>query len=197
MMYLSKLNFKLLLLLNVILCLSACSKPDVTDNNYGYSLDTYINNVKYTTSSVATFVQPNQLGCVANKTYSLTNVGQINVDSYFLDVYLKHYSINVDFATVKTGAHKIYDGGQLLSATTCHYDLIIGLVDNSIPSIYNNTILQTTNITNNITSIVKKDSTTATYTYLVSGNFSCNFKNTNNATIPVVGSYTIPLKIAR
>jgi hypothetical protein len=175
----------------------ACSKPDVADNSYGYFLDTYINNVKYTTSSVATFVQPNQLGCVANKTYTLTNVGQINVDSYFLDVYIKHYSKNVDFATIKPSAHKIFDGGQLLSASPCNCDLVIGLVDNSIPSIYNNTLLQSTNIVNNITSITKKDSTTATYTYLMSGNFSCNFKNTNSAMIPVVGTYSIPIKVSR
>jgi hypothetical protein len=196
-MYLIEKNFKLILILTISIVLNACSKPDPLDNAYGYSLDTYINNVKYTTSSVASFIQPNQLGCVANKTYTLTNVGQINVDNYFLDVYLKHYSKYTDFAVVKPGAHKIFDGGQLLSATTCNYDLVIGLVDNSIPSIYNNTILQTTNIINNITTITKKDSTAATYTYVVTGNFSCNFKNTNNSIIPVVGSYTIPLKIAK
>lgn len=177
--------------------LNACSKPDAASFNYNYFLETYINNVKYTTNSVSTFVQPNQMGCVANKTYTLTNIGQINVDSYFLDVYIKHYSKNSDFATLKLGTHKIYDGGQLLSATNCNCDLVIGLVDNSIPSIYNNTILQSTNIVNNITSIVKKDSTVATLTYSVSGNFSCNFKNTNNVIIPVVGNYTIPIKVAK
>lgn len=180
-----------------ILAFGACSKPDALDNNYGYFLDAYIDNVKYTTSSVAPFVQQNQDGCVANKTYTLTNVGQINVDSYFLDVYFKHYSKNEDFASIKPGSHRIYDGGQLLRPTSCNCDLIIGLVDNSIPSIYNNTILQTTNIVNKITSITKKDSTTATYTYLVSGNFSCNFKNTNNKIIPLVGNYTIPVKVSR
>ena len=197
MMNMCKVGIKVLIILVISSSLYSCSKPDAADNSYGYFLDAYINNVKYTTSSVASFVQPNQLGCVANKAYTLTNLGQINVDSYFLDVYLKHYSKNVDFATIKPGAHKIYDGGQLLSATTCNCDLVIGLVDNSIPSIYNNTILQSTNIVNNITAITKKDSTAATYTYLISGNFSCNFKNTNSVTIPVVGNYTIPIKIAR
>jgi hypothetical protein len=175
----------------------ACSKPDDATTNYDYFLNAYINNVKFTTNTVAAFVQPNQLGCVANKTYTLTNVGQINVDSFFLDVYLKHYSKYADFSAIKPGAHKIYDGGQLLSATPCNCDLVIGLVDNSIPSIYNNTILQSTNIVNNITAITKKDSTTAAYTYLITGNFSCNFKNTNNVSIPVVGSYSIPIKLAR
>ncbi len=188
---------QLFIFLIVCSIITACSKPDPVDNNYGYFLDAYINNVKYTTSSVASFVQQNQLGCVANKTYTLTNVGQVNVDSYFLDVYLKHYSKYTDFATVKPAAHKIYDGGQLLSTTNCNCDLLIGLVDNSIPSIYNNTILQSTNIVNNITAITKKDSTVASYTYIISGNFSCNFKNTNNINIPVVGNYTIPIKVAR
>lgn len=178
-------------------CVYACSKPDDATTNYDYFLNAYINNVKFTTNTVAAFVQTNQLGCVANKTYTLTNVGQINVDSFFLDVYLKHYSKYADFSAIKPGAHKIYDGGQLLSATPCNCDLVIGLVDNSIPSIYNNTILQSTNIVNNITAITKKDSTTVAYTYLITGNFSCNFKNTNNVNIPVVGSYSIPIKLAR
>ena len=197
MIDLYKLKTKIFLFILLSIGVTSCSKPDAADNIYGYFLDAYINNVKYTTSSVSSFVQQNQLGCVANKTYTLTNVGQINVDSYFLDVYLKHYSKNSDFATIKPGAHKIYDGGQLLSATTCNCDLIIGLVDNSIPSIYNNTILQPTNIVNNITAISKKDSTVATYTYLITGNFSCNFKNTNNVTIPIVGNYSIPIKVAK
>jgi len=190
-------SIKICMLFMFSFALSACSKPDVLDNNYGYFLDAYINNVKYTTSSVATFVQQNQPGCITTKTYTITNVGQINVDSYFLDVYLKHYAKNADFTTIKPGAHKIYDGGQLLSASTCNCDLIIGLVDNSIPNIYNNTLLQSTNIVSNITTITKKDSTAATYTYLISGNFSCNFKNTNNVNIPVVGNYTIPIKVAK
>jgi hypothetical protein len=193
----TKNKFNIFLFVLLMIGVSACSKPDPYTSNYDYFLDAYINNVKYTTSSVASFVQQNQSGCVANKTYTLTNLGQINVDKYFLDVYLKHYSKNSDFSSVKPNAHKIYDGGQLLSASTCNCDLIIGLVDNSIPSIYNNTILQSTNIVNNITVITKKDSTAATYTYLISGNFSCNFKNTNNAVIPVVGNYSIPIKVVK
>jgi len=185
----------LLLCLTIGLC--ACSKPDEGATNYNYFLNAYINNVKYTTNSVSTFIQPNQLGCVANKTYTLTNVGQISVDSYFLDVYVKHYSKNADFSTNQIGTHKIYDGGQLLSATSCNCDLIIGLIDNNIPNIFNNTILQSTNIVSNITAISKKDSTTANYTYSITGNFSCNFKNTNNVVIPVVGNFTIPIKISK
>lgn len=175
----------------------SCSKPDEVVSSYDYYLNVYINNVKYNTNNVANFVQPNQTGCVANKPYTLTNVGQINVDSFFLDVYLKHYSKYVDFSNVKPGNHKIYDGGQLLSGTNCNCDLAIGLVDNNIPSIYNNTILQTTNIVNNITSIKKKDSTALTMTYIVNGNFSCNFKNTKNAIIPVVGNFSVPIKVTR
>lgn len=181
----------------IILVNISCSKPDASSSNYDYFLDVYINNVKYSTNNVSTFVQNNQTGCVANKVYTLTNIGQINVDNYFLDVYLKHYSKNTDFASVKPAAHKLFDGGQLLNGTYCNCDIALGLVDNSIPSIYNNTILQSTNMVNNITSITKKDSTVATYTYIINGNFSCNFKNTNNVTIPVVGNFSVPIKVAR
>ncbi|NDA64498.1 MAG: hypothetical protein EBX50_21085, partial [Chitinophagia bacterium] len=149
------------------------------------------------TNSVSTLVLANQTGCLTTKSYSVTNVGQINVDSFFLDCYIKHHNKNIDIATMKAGAYKIYDGGQLLSSSGCNGDLIIGLVDNSIPSIFNNTILQSTNIVHNITNITKKDSTTTTITYVITGNFSCNFKNTNNRIIPVVGTYKLPLKAAK
>jgi len=185
------------LFLTFVLGFFSCSKSDDVEPDYNYFLNAYINNVKYTTNSVASFIQPNQLGCVANKTYTLTNIGQINVDSFFLDVYFKHYTKITDFTNSKLGAHKIYDGGQLLSPTPCNCDLVIGLVDNSIPSIFNNTILLSSNIVSNITTITKKDSTSANYTYLIKGNFSCRFKNTNNVNIPVVGNFSIPIKLSK
>jgi hypothetical protein len=177
--------------------LAACGKSSNNDASYPYFLTVYIQNVKYSTNSVSTFELPNQQGCVANKNYDLTNVGQINVDAYYLDCYIKHYTNNTDFAPTKIGAHKIFDGGTLLGTTNCNCDLVIGLVDNSIPNLFNNTILQTTNAVHNVTAITKKDSTAASITYLVTGNFSCNFKNTNNAIISVVGNYVIPIKEAK
>lgn len=177
--------------------LAACGKT--SDNNVSspYFLNAYIQNVKYSTSSVSTFVLPNQQGCVSNKSYNITNIGQINVDAYYLDCYIKHYTNNLDFAPIKPGAHRIFDGGLLLSTGGCNGDLVIGLIDNSIPSLFSNTVLAPANVVNNITSITKKDSTATYVTYIVKGNFSCNFKNTNNVVIPVVGSYNIPLKEAK
>ena len=183
----------------LIFCLGfiACGKDNTTNSDYPYYLNTYIQNVKFSTSSVASFLLANQQGCVANKSYNLTNVGQINVDAYYLDCYMKHYSNNADFAATKPGAHKIFDGGSLLTTADCNCDLVIGLVDNSIPNLYNNTVLQSTNIVHNVTAITKKDSTVNSMTYIVTGNFSCNFKNTNNVIIPVVGNYVLPVKVAR
>lgn len=174
----------------------ACGKDEDT-TNYEYFLNTFINGVKYSTNSVSSFVLSNQSGCLSTKTYNVTNVGQVNVDSFFLDCYFKHFNKNIDIATMKVGTFRIYDGGQLLSSTGCNGDLVIGLVDNSIPSIFNNTILQTTNIVHTITNITKKDSTANSITYVIAGNFSCNFKNTNNRIIPVVGSYKMPVKAAK
>ncbi len=187
------------LLTSLIFCfgLAACSKSSNNNSNYQYYLNAYIQNVKYTTNSVSTFGLPNQQGCVAGKSYSLTNIGQINVDAYYLDCYIKHYANNVDFAPTKPGSHRIYDGGLLLTTANCNFDLVIGLVDNSIPSLFNNTVLQPTNIVNNITKIAAKDSTATYVSYVITGNFSCNFKNTNNTIIPVVGTYSVPLKAAR
>jgi hypothetical protein len=175
----------------------SCGKDDETTENYEYYLNTFINNIKYTTSSVSTLVLGNQTGCLNSRTYSVTNVGQINVDSFFLDCYIKHFNKNSDITSIKVGTYRIFDGGQLLSSAGCNGDLIIGLVDNSIPSIFNNTILQSAGITHTITNITRKDSTPATITYVITGNFKCNFKNTNNRIIPIVGTYRIPIKAAR
>lgn len=174
----------------------ACGKDEDT-TNYEYYLNTFINGVKYSTNSVSSIVLSNQSGCLSTKTYNVTNVGQVNVDSFFLDCYFKHFNKNIDIATMKVGSYRIYDGGQLLSSTGCNGDLVIGLVDNSIPSIFNNTILQSTNIVHTITNITKKDSTVNSITYVITGNFSCNFKNTNNRIMPVVGSYKMPVKAAK
>lgn len=187
------------LYLFVIFCLglAACGKTNDNNSTYPYYLNAYIQNVKFSTNSVATFGLSNQQGCVANKSYDLTNVGQINVDAYYLDCYFKHYTKDADFSHTKPGAHKIFDGGVLLTTSDCNCDLVIGLVDNSIPNLFNNTVLQPTNIVHTVTSIKKKDSTANSMIYVISGNFSCNFKNTNNVIIPVVGSYSIPIKEVR
>ena len=188
-----------LLLGTLIFCfaLAACGKSSSNNVSSPYVLDAYIENVEYSTNSVSTFILANQQGCVANKNYTLTNMGQINVDAYYLDCYIKHYTNNVDFSPTKIGAHKIFDGSSLLATGDCNCDLVIGLVDNNIPNLFFNTTLQTTNSVHNVTSISKKDSTTTTITYIIKGNFTCDFKNTNNKIIPVVGSYTIPIKVAR
>jgi hypothetical protein len=197
--FIKKYNAITLLIAFTILVITgfSCGKDDDSLTNYEYYLNTFINDVKYTTSSVSTLVLGNQTGCLSTRSYSLTNVGQINVDSFFLDCYIKHFNKNSDITSMKAGTYRIFDGGQLLSSAGCNGDLIIGLVDNSIPSIFNNTILQTSGIVHTITNITRKDSTPATITYVITGNFKCNFKNTNNRIIPIVGAYKIPIKAAR
>ena len=188
--------------IGLLICylLFGCGKTSSNISTSAYFLNTTIKGVAYSTNSVSTFVLSNQSGCVANKSYNVTNMGQINVDAFYLDCYIKHYANNVDFfPTTKTpGSHKIYDGGLLLSNPGCNYDIIIGLVDNSIASgSFNNTVLMSTGIINSITSATKLDSTTAYIRYLIKGNFSCKFKNTNNDSIPVTGQFAIPIKVAK
>lgn len=178
----------------LLFLLSACKKSNDGTLNYPYHLNTTINTTNYVTNSVATFGLKNETGCVANKSFDLTNVGQIDVDAYFLDCYFKHYTNNIDFSSTKPGYHRIFDGGDLLKSNQCNGDLIIGLVDNNIPNLYNNTILQSNNIVNRITNITKIDSSDNTITYSVSGKFSCSFKNTNNVVISVSGDYVLPVK---
>jgi hypothetical protein len=65
----------------------SCGKDDEALTNYEYFLNTYINNVKYTTNSVSTVVLSNQPGCISTRTFNITNIGQIIVDSFFLVCY--------------------------------------------------------------------------------------------------------------
>ena len=184
------------LLLSILF--GGCGKSIDANTTYPYFLNAYIQNIKYSTSSVATFRLQSQPGCIASKVYDITNIGQINVSGFYLDCYIKHYAKNSDFSPTKATAYKMYDAGLLLSATPCNGDLIVGLVDNSIPNLFNNTVLQSANIVNSITNIAKTaDSSAAYYTYLIKGNFSCNFKNTNSLVIPVVGDYSVPIKVSR
>jgi len=188
---------KYLPLFSLVLLYAACTKSTNDTVNYPYHLNVSINKVNYTTSSVATFGLSNEPGCVANKSFDITNAGQIDVQDYFLDCYFKHYTYNADFAPTKPGAHKIFDGGDLLKTNQCNCDLVIGLVDNSISNLYATTILQSTNIVHKVTKITKVDSTATTYTYSVTGNFSCTFLNANNVVIPVSGDYVLPVKETR
>jgi hypothetical protein len=188
----NKLNLYIILI--VLLGLLSCKKNDKQTINYPYHFNAIINNINYTTNSVSTFGLSKEPGCIANKNFDLTNIGQISVDAFLIDCYFKHFSFNADFAITKPGSHRIFDGGDLLKSNQCNGDLIIGLVDNSIPNLYNTTILVPTNIINKITNISKIDSTNTTITYSISGNFSCSFKNANNVIIPVTGDYVIPIK---
>jgi hypothetical protein len=188
----NRLNFYILSLL--LFGLSSCKKNDIQTTNYPFHFNATINKINYTTNSVSTFGLTNDPGCIANKSFDLTNIGQISVVAFFIDCYFKHFSFNTDFALTKPGSHRIFDGGDLLKSNQCNGDLIIGLVDNSIPNLYNTTILVTTNIINKITNISKIDSTNTTITYSISGNFSCSFKNANNIIIPVTGDFVIPIK---
>ena len=175
----------------------ACKKTADTVTNYPFHLNVSINKVNFTTNSVARFGLSNESGCIANKSFEVTNAGQIDVDAYFLDCYFKHFTNNIDFKNTKPGNYKIFDGGDLLKATQCNGDLIIGLADNSISNLYTTTILQPTNIVHKITNVSISDTTATTITYSVSGNFSCSFKNANNVVIPITGDYVLPIKVVK
>jgi hypothetical protein len=187
-------KLKFYIITSFLFGLISCKKNDNQSTNYPYHFNVTINKINYTTNSVSTFGLTNEPGCIANKSFDLTNIGQINFDAFYIDCYFKHYSYNTDFAITKPSSHRIFDGGDLLKSNQCNGDLIIGLVDNSIPNLYNTTILVPTNIINKITTITKIDSTTTTITYSISGNFSCTFKNANNIIIPITGDYVIPIK---
>jgi hypothetical protein len=86
---------------------------------------------------------------------------------------------------VTKGAHSIQTDYNLESSSTCNFDISVGLQQNN-----KECTLQNTSKVNNITSVSKASETSSYILYKVSGNFSCNFKNSSNVIIPVSGTYT-------
>jgi hypothetical protein len=164
----------------------SCSKSgsSTTASNLKYRMDATINGTKYTWENIGTFSFDNNPGCIASKSYILTNAGQITSAQYKLDVLVKTYRVASDFVS-STGAHSIQPAYKLESSSTCNFDISVDLTQNNTDC-----ILQNTSKVNNITSVSKASETSSYILYKVSGNFSCNFKNSSNVIIPVSGTYT-------
>ena len=164
----------------------SCSKSDSSNSatNQKYRMDATINGTKYTWENLGTFSFDNNPGCIASKSYILTNAGQITSTQYRLDVLVKTYRVASDFVA-STGAHSIQPAYKLESSSTCNFDISVDLTQNDTDC-----ILQNTSKVNNITSVSKASETSSYILYKVSGNFSCNFKNSSNVIIPVSGTYT-------
>jgi len=168
--------------LSNISCSKSSSSSSSSSSNY--QMDATINGSKYSWQSIGTFSFDNNPGCVTNKSYILTNAGQITSAQYNLDVLVKTYRNASDFTT-SVGAHSLYPSYMLYTSSTCNFDISVDLTQNG-----SSCTLQSTSLVNNITSISKANETSSYILYTVSGNYSCSFKNSSNVIIPVTGNYT-------
>ncbi len=179
---------KIFLIISSVYLLFGCQQNNPQPNTSSYFLNATINGNSYSRNEVNGFQYTNQQGCVNGKTYEMANVSQIDVASYFLDLNIHHYQNYSDFLVSVPGSHTLYND-PFNTSSTCNLDLIINLDDKQFSGTSQICTLQTNSLTNNITSIVKVSETSTDVKYDIEGNFSCNFKNTNNVSIPVNGNY--------
>lgn len=129
-----------------------------------------------------------QGGC-DNKSYLTTLLGQIDVPTLFLNVYIKHYGNDMDFKASKPSEYDItaiagYDVSVLV--TGCNLGLGISYSDKQQSAV--ETVLQPGSH-HNVTAIKEIESTSVHTGYSVSGTFSCSFKNNQGQIIPLTGKY--------
>ena len=159
------------------------NKPSADFIEFTVNGQTYSNDPYYLGSGFS-----GQGGC-DNKTYITGSLGQINIPTLFLNVYMKYYGNDIDFKTSKPGKYGItalagYDVSALKEG--CNFSLGVGYVDKQQSD--NVTTIQPGSI-HNVTNIKEVEITSTEIVYSVSGTFSCSFKNSQGQTIPVTGKY--------
>jgi len=170
------------------LAIVSCKK-DSNDVPWEDFIEITVNGKTYSSLTLAKSGSSAPGGC-DNKTYLTISLGQIDVRTLFLNVYIKHYGNNIDFKASKPGKYGIttiaaYDFSELAEA--CNLSLGVSYDDKQQSDF--NTTLQS-GCTHNVTSIKKVEiNTGAEISYYVSGTFSCSFKNIEGQTIPVTGKY--------
>lgn len=151
-------------------------KASIKGQNYERNEDVTFNSFQYT----------NQDGCITGKSYTMSNINQINVSLFSFDLNIFHFENTSSFNGSSTGSYNVYD----YLGTPCNLGLVVDLEDESFSSFSQRQCkLQTGSLVNNITKISKVSETSTDMKYNIEGNFSCNFKNFSNVIIPVTGSY--------
>lgn len=185
--------------------LAGCGDDEVQEeiNNQGgggtptptptYFMNATINGVDYTTSNVSIFGVGNREGCLP-VSYHISNVGQIDLASYMLDVNLLHYSDNSVFSLSDTGTFGVYTVNDFFwgnnSEIYCVHDLVVELYDNQNDG---DASILNSGGTHTVTAITEVSQNSTDVIYAVEGTFSMSFVNLSGETVNVSGNYRIPV----
>lgn len=173
-----------------LLAIVSCKKDS---NNDDTSLESYVeitvNGKTYNTSNYASGSGFGSMeGCNGKPTFRAT-LGQIDISTFFFDVYLTHYENNTDFTKSNIGQYKVYsDFGD------CNLDLGVSYDDKSQSNQW--TTLQAGS-KHTVSEIKQVDQTSTNIGYSVSGTFSCSFKNSQGQIITVTGKYHTVLYVLK
>lgn len=117
----------------------------------------------------------------------LENISDPNLDSRFsINTDILFYRSNADFKNSKPGTYTISNYGIDLFKTYCNLNFNISLKDNNATGNNSTTFVTGTHAVTTISFL----NTNSSYSeYLVGGQFTASFKNNDNVTIPVTGSY--------
>lgn len=155
---------------------------EITVNGQTYSNDLTNNGMGFS----------GQGGC-DTKEYFTALLGQIDVSTLFLNVYIKHYGNDIDFKPSKPGEYGLtalagYDVSALLEG--CNLNLGICFSDKTQST--DSTTMQSGSI-HNVTNVKEVERNSTNIGYSVSGTFSCTFKNSKGEIIHVTGKYQTTL----
>ncbi len=181
-----------LFLLIFVLTVFSCKKDSV-DSSSGSSgfLKITINGKVYENSiDVNGFIVhvgfDNQTLC-DNKLGFQENIMDLPLDSRFdVNTDILFYRSNADFKNSKPGTYTISNYGIDLFKTYCNLNFNISLRDNNATGNKSTTFVTGTHTVSTITFLNTKSNYSE---YLVGGQFTASFKNSDNVTIPVTGSY--------
>lgn len=174
-----------------LVALSSCSN-DGPVNNGGYFLKVLVNGETIeATSPIGLVGFTDDEGCTGTYPYTLQGIGQIDRTDQFVEAYIMHKQDWVDFDGSAPGQYSVKDYDFIyntyLYGIPCNLDLVVFYDDNTVSD--PETVLQISNRVHNVTSIVRVSETSNEVKYDITGDFSCSFKNINNVTIPISGSY--------
>jgi hypothetical protein len=186
---------KQLLHINILvlaaIMLNSCIKLNTDRPSSGnYFLEISINGQSLgRVDEVYGFFLRNQDGCVSGKSYSTSNISQIDKPAYFIDVFIHHLENDSDFRGTATGGRTIHGYDGIFATNMCNMDLVVALEDKAFSTGNSDCELLSTGITNNITSINQVSQTVNGTKYDVEGNFTCRFRNPSNTILNVSGNY--------
>lgn len=116
------------------------------------------------------------------------NIMEIDLSALFFSADLACYEEYTDFQQSVPGSYNINDGIFFINPCNSNLDIVLTFNDNTLPD-DTKLALQPSNRVHTVTSIKQHSKSDNDIEYVVTGTFSCTFKNVENKTYSVSGSY--------